>query len=104
MYLVLNFTQFSGHIHSAFVLLLLYSVDTVGCYLASSLTPAHLISYDPDRDILPLILANSNYSFEVGKGTQVQYDFISFQHQLDSRFFQGKPLLKVEQVSCNNTL
>ncbi|CAC5380698.1 RNF213 [Mytilus coruscus] len=39
------------------------------------LSAAHLISYHPDRDLLPMVLANCNYSFEVGQGTKVEYNY-----------------------------
>ncbi|XP_067673877.1 E3 ubiquitin-protein ligase rnf213-alpha-like [Haliotis asinina] len=57
----------------------------------------HLVSYHPDRDLLPLVLANCNYSFELGKGTTIEYDFEGFEYQLKEVILQAKS--RVEQKS-----
>ena len=57
------------------------------------LTPAHLISYDPDRDLLPMVVANCTYSLEVGHGTRITYNFRSLEQQLTERFIKGKAML-----------
>lgn len=62
------------------------------------LSPAHLISYHPDRDILPIILANCNYSFEVGKGTKIEYDFGNIERQLGDRFLFAKSYIDIDEV------
>ena len=54
------------------------------------LKACHLICYHPDKDLLPLVLANCNYSFKLGEGTKVEYDFDGFEHQLTEMFFQAK--------------
>ncbi|XP_064634464.1 E3 ubiquitin-protein ligase rnf213-alpha-like [Lineus longissimus] len=59
-------------------------------------TPAHLISYDPEKDLLPMVLANCNYSLEVGKGTIITYDFSGIERQLEERLLRGKPKLRFE--------
>jgi hypothetical protein len=66
--------------------------------LVSQLSAAHLISYRADRDILPLVLANCSYSFEVGKGTKVEYDFSNFERQLVDRFFSGRAFVDAGEV------
>ncbi|XP_041350668.1 E3 ubiquitin-protein ligase rnf213-alpha-like [Gigantopelta aegis] len=57
----------------------------------------HLVCYHPDKDLLPLVLANCNYSFKLGEGTKVEYDFDGFEHQLKERLLQAKS--KVHQQS-----
>ena len=54
---------------------------------------SHLISYDTERDLLPLILAQCNYSLEVGRGTLVQYNWEALERQLIDRFIRGRPLI-----------
>ena len=64
------------------------------------ISSAHLISYHPDRDLLPMILANCNYSFEVGQGTKVEYNFINLERQLMDRFLVSKSIVgSVQEVS-----
>ncbi|KAL5009497.1 hypothetical protein ScPMuIL_011802, partial [Solemya velum] len=64
----------------------------------SAITPAHLISYHPDHDILPMILANCNYEFEVGKGTKIEYDYANIEHQLIDRLFFSRSRITIEQI------
>ena len=61
-------------------------------------TAAHLISYDPQQDILPVVLANCQYSFEIGKGTKIEYDFNGLERQLMDRFFFSKSRINIERV------
>ena len=56
-------------------------------------TAAQLVAYDPDRDLLPLVLAHCNYSLEVGKGTLVQYNWPALERHLIDRFIQRRPLV-----------
>ncbi|XP_021363666.1 E3 ubiquitin-protein ligase rnf213-alpha-like isoform X2 [Mizuhopecten yessoensis] len=63
-----------------------------------NLSPAHLISYHPDRDILPIVLANCNYSFEVGKGTKIEYDFGNIERQLGDRFLFAKSYIDIDEI------
>ena len=51
---------------------------------------SHLIAYDPEKDLLPLILAHCNYSLEVGKETSVQYDWAALERQLIDKFLRGR--------------
>ena len=62
------------------------------------ITAAHLISYDPQQDILPMVLANCQYSFEIGKGTKIEYDFKGLERQLMDRFFYSKSRINIERV------
>lgn len=63
------------------------------------ITAAHLISYHPDKDLLPMILANCNYSFEVGHGTKLDYNFISLERQLMDRLLFTKSVILLKEVS-----
>lgn len=62
------------------------------------LTSAHLICYDPQQDLLSLILANCHYSFEMGKGTTVEYDFSGLENQIIDRFLLSKLRIDVGPV------
>ena len=60
----------------------------------SEVTLSHLIAYDPDRDLLPLILAHCNYSLEVGQETLVHYDWAALERQLIDRLLRGRPFVE----------
>lgn len=71
-------------------------MSKVGLY---DLSAAHLISYHPDKDLLPIVLANCNYSFEVGQGTKVEYDFRNIERQVIDRFLFSKSVItEIEKV------
>ncbi|XP_052238406.1 E3 ubiquitin-protein ligase RNF213-like [Dreissena polymorpha] len=65
---------------------------------------AHLICYDHEHDIMPILLANCQYSFEIGVGTTVEYDFAGMERQLIDRLLYSKsnielrPFLEVKQL------
>ncbi|XP_031561517.1 E3 ubiquitin-protein ligase RNF213-like [Actinia tenebrosa] len=63
----------------------------------SEVTFSQLVSYDADRDLLPLIQAHCHYSLEVGQGTLVEYDWTAIQRQLIDRFIRGKHLVEFEE-------
>lgn len=77
------------------------------CFVLSALdrvsvtevTMSHLIAYDPERDLLPLILAHCNYSLEVGQETLVHYDWAALERQLIDRFLRGRPFVDFK-VGC----
>ena len=56
---------------------------------------AHFVAYHPVHDLQPIILANCNYSLEVGKGTTIEYDFGSMEKQITERFIRGRPRLGI---------
>ncbi|XP_077330450.1 E3 ubiquitin-protein ligase RNF213-like isoform X3 [Lithobates pipiens] len=60
---------------------------------ASDVMDIHVISYEKERDIIPIVLSNCQYSLESGKETLQEFDFSKIQHQLTIRLFQGKPLI-----------
>jgi len=57
---------------------------------------AHLIAFNRERDLSPIVLANCNYSLEVGKGTCVEYDFDTMEKQVEERFIRGRPRLNYQ--------
>ena len=60
----------------------------------AEVTLSHLIAHDPERDLVPLILARCNYSLEVGKETLVQYDWVAPDRQLIDRLLRGRPFVE----------
>ncbi|KAM5272726.1 E3 ubiquitin-protein ligase RNF213 [Ctenodactylus gundi] len=67
-----------------------YSVD------ASEVTDLHVISYDVERDLTPLILSNCQYQVAQGGETSQEFDLDKIQRQLCSRLLQGKPQLTLK--------
>ena len=60
----------------------------------SEVTLSQLIAYDPERDLLPLILSHCKYSLEVGKETLVHYDLAALERQLIDRLLRGRPFVE----------
>ncbi|XP_005805466.2 E3 ubiquitin-protein ligase rnf213-beta [Xiphophorus maculatus] len=50
----------------------------------------------PERELLPLILANCNYTLQKGGQTGSSYDLRVIQTQLARRFLAGKPLIQAD--------
>lgn len=72
-----------------------YSVD------ASEIADLHVISYEVERDLTPLILSNCQYRVEqVERGAEnlQEFDLEKIQRQLASRFLQGKPRLSLKGI------
>ncbi|KAM8845445.1 E3 ubiquitin-protein ligase rnf213-alpha-like isoform 2-T2 [Spinachia spinachia] len=59
----------------------------------ADLTDLHVIRYELERDLMPLVLSNAQYSIERGQETLHEYDLPKIQQQIISRFLQGKPLI-----------
>ncbi|XP_069008985.1 E3 ubiquitin-protein ligase rnf213-alpha-like, partial [Embiotoca jacksoni] len=59
----------------------------------AELMEQHVIRYDVEKDLLPLVLSNCQYSLERGHETISQYDLPRIQQQILTRFLQGKPLI-----------
>ncbi|XP_062574164.1 E3 ubiquitin-protein ligase rnf213-alpha-like [Saccostrea cucullata] len=64
----------------------------------SDLTASHLISFHPERDILPIVLANSQYMFEVGKGLQTDYNYTEIECTIVDRFLYSKSVILLETL------
>lgn len=75
---------------NAVFLPLSYSVD------AADVTDLHVISYEVERDLTPLILSNCQYQVEQGRETLQEFDLEKIQRQIVSRFLQGKPRLSLK--------
>lgn len=67
-----------------------YTVD------ASEVSDLHVIRYEVERDLLPLILSNCQYRVEQGRETLQELDLEKMQRQVASRFLQGKPRLTLK--------
>jgi len=63
--------------------------------LIQDATLHHLVAFDHDMDLLPLLYAHCSYSLEIGKGTAVDYNFIALERQLVTTFIAGKPMLDI---------
>ncbi|XP_013361468.1 PREDICTED: E3 ubiquitin-protein ligase RNF213 isoform X2 [Chinchilla lanigera] len=69
-----------------------YSVD------ASEITDLHVISYDVERDLTPLILSNCQYQVVQGGETSQEFDLEKIQRQIKGRLLQGKPRLTIKGI------
>lgn len=69
-----------------------YSID------ASEIADLHVISYEVERDLTPLILSNCQYRVERGAENLQEFDLEKIQRQLASRFLQGKPRLSLKGI------
>lgn len=59
----------------------------------SEVAELHVISYEVERDLIPLILSNCQYSMEKGGETLQDFDLERIQQQVISKLLQGKPLI-----------
>lgn len=57
----------------------------------SEVVDLHVISYDVERDLTPLILSNCQYQVQQGGETSQEFDLKKIQQQISSRFLMGKP-------------
>ncbi|XP_078017826.1 E3 ubiquitin-protein ligase rnf213-alpha isoform X1 [Epinephelus lanceolatus] len=64
----------------------------------ADLTDLHVIRYELERDLMPLVLSNTQYSIERGQETLHEYDLPKIQQQIVSRFLQGKPLITLNGI------
>ena len=55
-----------------------------------------IVSYHPQHDLLPLVLAHCNYSLTAGRGAQIQYDFAALENAIAERFIANRPKLIAE--------
>ncbi|XP_035253680.1 E3 ubiquitin-protein ligase rnf213-alpha-like isoform X6 [Anguilla anguilla] len=61
----------------------------------ADLSDLHVIRYELERDLLPLVLSHCQYSVERGQETISEYDLPKIQQQVVTRFLQGKPLISL---------
>ncbi|KAJ8398812.1 hypothetical protein AAFF_G00420090 [Aldrovandia affinis] len=64
----------------------------------ADLSDLHVIRYELDRDLLPLVLSHCQYSMERGRETLSEYDLPKIQQQILTRFLQGKPLINLTEI------
>ncbi|XP_047657054.1 E3 ubiquitin-protein ligase rnf213-alpha isoform X2 [Tachysurus fulvidraco] len=64
----------------------------------ADLTELHVIRYEVERDLIPLVLSNCQYSMECGRETLSEYDLPKIQQQLLTRFLQGKPVISLNGI------
>ncbi|XP_063075937.1 E3 ubiquitin-protein ligase rnf213-alpha [Engraulis encrasicolus] len=71
----------------------------------ADLCELHVIRYDVERDVLPLVLSHCQYSVERGGGggggaggALPDYDLPKIQQQLLTRFLQGKPRITLNGI------
>uniref|UniRef100_A0A8C5RAP3 Uncharacterized protein n=1 Tax=Leptobrachium leishanense TaxID=445787 RepID=A0A8C5RAP3_9ANUR len=67
------------------------SVDNGFSISASDVMDLHVIGYEVERDLIPIILSNCQYNMQSGQGTTQEFDLDKIQRQIASRFLQGKP-------------
>ncbi|OXB52961.1 hypothetical protein ASZ78_009716 [Callipepla squamata] len=67
----------------------------------SEVADLHLISYEVERDLIPLILSNCQYSMEKGGETLQHFDLERIQQQVISKFLLGKPLITLTVGQSN---
>ena len=61
-------------------------------------TRAHLVAYDVERDLMPLVLAYCDYSLSVGQGTNITYNLAALERQIIARFVNGKAHVEMKVV------
>ncbi|XP_069050628.1 E3 ubiquitin-protein ligase rnf213-alpha isoform X2 [Lepisosteus oculatus] len=64
----------------------------------ADLTDLHVIKYEVEKDLIPLILSNCQYSMEQGQETVLEYDLHKTQQQILNHFLQGKPLITLTGI------
>ncbi|XP_062387528.1 E3 ubiquitin-protein ligase rnf213-alpha [Sardina pilchardus] len=64
----------------------------------ADLCELHVIRFDVERDVLPLVVSHCQYSVERGGGTLPDYDLPKIQQQLLTRFLQGKPRITLNGI------
>ena len=62
----------------------------------ADLTDQQVIRYELDQELMPLVLANSQYSLERGKETLHEYDLAKIQQQVLTHFLQGRPIITLQ--------
>ncbi|KAM6403591.1 E3 ubiquitin-protein ligase RNF213-like [Rhynochetos jubatus] len=87
-------------LHNDFIRLVNKHIKEDARYLVSpsEVADLHLISYEVERDLIPLILSNCQYSMEKGGETLQDFDLERIQQQVISKFLQGKPLITLTGI------
>ena len=69
------------------------------CVSVRDVTTAHLISFHPEKDLLPMVLSCCQYSLQMGKGYAITYDFTTLQRQIEERLIRNRPRLDPQVTS-----
>nr|XP_055046764.1 E3 ubiquitin-protein ligase rnf213-alpha-like isoform X2 [Misgurnus anguillicaudatus] len=72
--------------------------DTGYTVSPADLTEQHVICYEYERDLLPLVLSNCQYSMERGQETLLEYDLPKIQQQILTRFLQCRPHITLNGI------
>ncbi|XP_016119145.1 E3 ubiquitin-protein ligase rnf213-alpha-like, partial [Sinocyclocheilus grahami] len=62
----------------------------------TALSESQLALCHPEKELLPLVLANCHYTLEKGQQTVSSYDHESIERELSRRFFAGKPRIQTD--------
>uniref|UniRef100_A0A8C6V5D3 RING-type E3 ubiquitin transferase n=1 Tax=Naja naja TaxID=35670 RepID=A0A8C6V5D3_NAJNA len=58
----------------------------------------HMISYEVEKDLIPIILSNCQYSVQKGGEALQEFDLEKIEQQVVSRFLQGKPKISLQGI------
>ncbi|XP_072042938.1 E3 ubiquitin-protein ligase rnf213-alpha-like [Amphiura filiformis] len=61
---------------------------------ACDIAVSHLVTFDLDKDLLPLMLAHKDYAVQADHGTTQTFNLMSLQRQIEERFVRGRPKLE----------
>ncbi|XP_034046727.1 E3 ubiquitin-protein ligase rnf213-alpha [Thalassophryne amazonica] len=64
----------------------------------ADLTELHVIRYELEKDLMPVILSNTQYTIERGQETIQEYNLAKIQRQILSHFLLGKPLITLNGI------
>ncbi|XP_052426303.1 E3 ubiquitin-protein ligase rnf213-beta [Carassius gibelio] len=62
----------------------------------AELSESQLALCHPEKELLPLVLANCHYTLEKGQQTVSSYDHEAIERELSRRFFAGKPRIQTD--------
>uniref|UniRef100_A0A3Q3VZH2 Uncharacterized protein n=1 Tax=Mola mola TaxID=94237 RepID=A0A3Q3VZH2_MOLML len=72
----------------------IYTLDNEYSVPLERIAETQLILCNPERELLPLVLAHCHYTLKKGGETDSSYDLPGIQIQLARRFLAGKPLIQ----------
>ena len=55
---------------------------------------SQLMAYDPEKELLPLVIASRHYTLLQGRETEEQYEWETLQSQIEERFIRNKPRIE----------
>uniref|UniRef100_A0A8C5RS51 Uncharacterized protein n=1 Tax=Laticauda laticaudata TaxID=8630 RepID=A0A8C5RS51_LATLA len=58
----------------------------------------HMISYEVEKDLIPIILSNCQYSMQKGGEALQEFDLEKIEQQVVSRFLRGKPKIALQGI------